>query len=605
MWLSKFNFKTRLIFGFGVLIIINLILVITSIKDLEQSNKNLTKLYQHPFTVSSALRSIDNERSTISWALDEIYLPENKLKIVPLLNTIKQSDAKIKIQLKIILKLYLGNKNDVIKAKNIYFNWERVRNNEFNLLLAGKKEEAYKIHNTKQYSKLESELFKQTQIIINFANHKSTELYNINSKETKKAKVRLVILLIFSFLLSFVITTIISRSITIPLSKLSQQIQKNFDLYPLENVKINSEQDLLEYSVIGLEKISEAVLGFNERLEKEVAIESKELFEKNQFFEKMMAKTPLAFIYFDTNLKVQIWNPAAETIFGYTAKEAIGKNVVDLIVNQDIKAEIHEVIKSVFDDSAKQNQQNENITKSGKRIICNWYNTAIKDENDKVIGLSSLVEDVTKHIKIATELEETNQSLQDMVYVASHDLQVPLVSMEGFASEVLDSQKDKLDEDGVYCLTRLQSNVQRMHKLVLSLLDISRLSTHINQYEKFNLNKVLDNIIKDLSLTIEENKASINYKKLPTIYADKQRIESVLRNLITNALNYDGKNVAITFKEGVLAIADDGIGIPQDQLKKIFYSGERLKMNNAEGVGMGLAFCEKVIKKFNKITLIV
>lgn len=625
MWLSKFNYKTRLIFGFGVFIIVNLILLLFIIKYKNEASERLITLYNHPFVVSNALRDINNERSNIRRTFSALHTTDNKKTTDSLVNSIDQSDVIIKKKFKNILNLYLGDKDEVLKAQSLYFDWERERDKELILYIIGNREAALKIHDSKVHAEFETKLFKQTQILIDFARNKAAELYALDIEEENKSKNILIGFFIFSFILSFVVASIISRSIAVPLIKLSQRIQKHLN-FKTEGVKFHSEYDVLEYSVSHLENMSEVLLDFNKKLEKEVAIKSKDLFEKNQFFEKMMAKSPLAFIYFDTDYKVQIWNPAAETIFGYTAKEAIGKNILNLIVSDDIKKEIHELVESVFDASAKQNQQNENITKSGKRIMCNWYNTAIKDENDKVIGLSSIVEDITKRTKMTEDLKITNESLQEMVYVASHDLQVPLVSMEGFASEVLTSQKDKLDEEGVYCLTRLQSNVQRMHKLVLSLLDVSRLNTHINQYEKFNLNTVIDKIVEDLTLTFEKNKATINYKKLPTIYADKQRIESVMRNLITNALNYNGKNIAITFKEDILAVADDGIGIPKDQLNKIFFPGERLKMNKAEGVGMGLTFCDKVIKrhqgsiwaaskgvnkgttiniKFNKTTLIV
>lgn len=227
-------------------------------------------------------------------------------------------------------------------------------------------------------------------------------------------------------------------------------------------------------------------------------------------------------------------------------------------------------------------------------------NEEIFAQNEEYKQINSELYEVNEKIKEREKsLQETNASLKDMVYIASHDLQVPLVSMEGYASELLENNKDKLDEEGIYCLTRLEANAKRMHKLVLSLLDISRLNTHKHDFEHFDLSIVMNSIIKDIALTIEDRKVRISALKLPTVFGDKQRIEGVFRNLIINSISYGGKEIEIGFESNLLYVKDDGIGIAPDHLDKIFVSGERLKVSKAEGVGMGLTFCKKVIELHN------
>ncbi len=192
-------------------------------------------------------------------------------------------------------------------------------------------------------------------------------------------------------------------------------------------------------------------------------------------------------------------------------------------------------------------------------------------------------------------LQETNASLEEMVYIASHDLQTPLLSMEGFAGEVLNNYRDTLDEQGVHQLERIQANTRRMRKLVLSLLDMSRLNTVKNPYATFSAGDVVDNVLRDLALTIEQAGAIIDVDDLPRMYGDKQRIEGVFRRLISNALTYRGKHITIGCKDGAYVVRDDGIGIYADQLQKIFKPGEQLKDITIEGAGMGLTLCQKVI----------
>jgi len=204
---------------------------------------------------------------------------------------------------------------------------------------------------------------------------------------------------------------------------------------------------------------------------------------------------------------------------------------------------------------------------------------------------------IVKRKKAELALVESHKSLEELIYIASHDLQTPLVSMEGYTSDLLDNYKDRLDENGIYSLTRLKSNASRMHKLVLSLLDISRLNTNKYPYELFSTRKIVNEIIKDLSITIENTGVKIKIEKLPEITGDKQRIQGVFRRLITNAITFGGKKITIGYDDGVYFVQDDGIGIPENQLEKIFLPGERLKKLKIDGIGMGLTFCRKIISQ--------
>ncbi len=224
-----------------------------------------------------------------------------------------------------------------------------------------------------------------------------------------------------------------------------------------------------------------------------------------------------------------------------------------------------------------------------------WY--YINAYSPKKGFFATIIEDITERKQTEMKLKETNQSLEELVYIASHDLQVPLISMEGYASELLNTYSDKLDEEGIYCLGRLKTNSQRMHQLVLNLLDISRLNTKKYPYETFNPQNIVENILADLQLLIEEQNAKIIVNNIPWMHGDKLRLDGVFRKLITNAINYGGKNITIGCEKNIYFVRDDGIGIPSDQLEKIFVPGERLKLLDVNGTGMGLTFCKKVIKQ--------
>jgi signal transduction histidine kinase len=185
--------------------------------------------------------------------------------------------------------------------------------------------------------------------------------------------------------------------------------------------------------------------------------------------------------------------------------------------------------------------------------------------------------------------------LEEIVYIVSHDLQVPLISIEGYAHELEEKYKNLLDENGVYCLERLQANTRRMYRLVLSVLDLSRLNTRKYPHESFDATEIVKEIVREFSADNNIPGVNIEVEEMPQLRGDKQRLAGVFRHLIANALMYGGKNITIGCRDGTWFVKDDGIGIPPDQLEKIFKGGVRLQRVETEGVGMGLTFCKYVI----------
>jgi diguanylate cyclase (GGDEF)-like protein/PAS domain S-box-containing protein len=105
--------------------------------------------------------------------------------------------------------------------------------------------------------------------------------------------------------------------------------------------------------------------------------------------------TPLAAITWDVNFHVIQWNKTAETIFGYTAEEAMGKHPLDLILSAASRAEIDSLFDALLKQNSGTRSSNYNITKDGRKIACEWYNTPLLNSAGKVTGVASLCEDVT------------------------------------------------------------------------------------------------------------------------------------------------------------------------------------------------------------------
>jgi diguanylate cyclase (GGDEF)-like protein/PAS domain S-box-containing protein len=105
--------------------------------------------------------------------------------------------------------------------------------------------------------------------------------------------------------------------------------------------------------------------------------------------------TPLAAITWDVNFHCMQWNKTAETIFGYTAEEVMGKHPLGLIIDTGTNEEIDGVFKALVNQKGGVRSTNYNITKDGRKIACEWYNTPLLNSSGKLIGVASLCEDVT------------------------------------------------------------------------------------------------------------------------------------------------------------------------------------------------------------------
>ena len=126
------------------------------------------------------------------------------------------------------------------------------------------------------------------------------------------------------------------------------------------------------------------------------------LKESSQWLALLFEQTPLAVIRWDSDFRIKEWNPAAEIIFGYAKAEAMGCHGMDLILPDSARPHVEHIWKSLLAEIGGQRSTNENITKDGRTIYCEWYNTPLLDSDGQIIGAGSLVQDVTEQ-KLAAE----------------------------------------------------------------------------------------------------------------------------------------------------------------------------------------------------------
>jgi PAS domain S-box-containing protein len=216
------------------------------------------------------------------------------------------------------------------------------------------------------------------------------------------------------------------------------------------------------------------------------------------------------------------------------------------------------------------------------------------------------LKDATKELaRRNIELERSNDQLQQFAYVASHDLQSPLVVVHGYLELLERLKQDILDDEAQSFLAAAQRGVDRMQRLIEALLEYSRVGERTAPLDEVDLDAVLDEVLADLAPLIAEAGAHIERGTLPTVTGNRTGLERVVQNLLSNAVKFRRPaaepNIAVAAEldgDGWrISVADDGIGIPDADRNKVFGMFSRLHGTSSyPGTGIGLAICEKVVE---------
>ncbi|MBR3162920.1 MAG: PAS domain-containing protein [Clostridia bacterium] len=297
-------------------------------------------------------------------------------------------------------------------------------------------------------------------------------------------------------------------------------------------------------------------------------------------------------IAFDMEGNIILINPEAKRLLKMSPED---KSFDDIFKNSGVDINMEKIIYL------------ENWTSTEERVkvedtYIHIFFAPFKNENDTPAGVIAVIQDITEHVTL-------DNMRKEFVADVSHELKTPITSIMGYADTLLEAEYDK-ETQGKF-LNVIATEARRMAKLVTDLLTLSRYDNARNRIkrEAFDLGELVKRAQDKLAIEAmkKEHKVSCFVTAdVPPVYADKDDIERVVLNILSNSIKYtpNGGDIKIyvgfVYNDAYIKIIDNGIGIPEEDLSKIFerfYRVDKARTREMGGTGLGLSIAKEILDK--------
>ena len=297
-------------------------------------------------------------------------------------------------------------------------------------------------------------------------------------------------------------------------------------------------------------------------------------------------------IAFDRDGKIILINPAAQKLMNVLPEH---NNFDDIFGRLHLNINLEKIIYL----------ENWTTTEERFQIEDRYVNTffaPFKKENDRTVGVIAVIQDITEHVKL-------DNMRKEFIADVSHELKTPITSIMGYADTLLEEEYDK--ETQSKFLSVIASEARRMAKLVTDLLTLSKNDSNKEDVKKelFDLGELVKKCQEKLRFEIEKKGHNVECfvtASVPPVVADKYGIERVVLNILSNAIKYTQDNgtikvyVGFVYNDAYIKIIDNGIGIPEEDLTRIFerfYRVDKARSREMGGTGLGLSIAKDLLDR--------
>ncbi|MCX2452221.1 ATP-binding protein [Pedobacter sp. PLR] len=318
-----------------------------------------------------------------------------------------------------------------------------------------------------------------------------------------------------------------------------------------------------------------------------------------------------AILFLDQYGCVGSWNKGAEKIKGYTAEEIVG---LDFRLFYTEEARANKIPDQLLEEAilnGKAHHRGWRVRKDGGQFWAHVTITTVYDDENEVIGFSKFTRDLTDKLnaekalkEYARVLEFRNKELEQFVYIASHDLQEPLLTVKNFVGLLKKEYGALFDENGTLYLNYIAESAEKMKHLIKGVLDYARLGTH-EPKDLVDCNELMAGLQESFSNEIEGPGLEIGYDNLPRVPAYELALKQLFQHLFSNAVKFRKKEEVLKIQVTAhyedchwhFQFKDNGIGIEERYKHKIFLIFQRLNsQEDYVGHGIGLSHCKKIVE---------
>ena len=405
------------------------------------------------------------------------------------------------------------------------------------------------------------------------------EIQEVVLNQIKNVKaISLISLGIFIFI-TLIMGIFISKSITKPITKLIKSVEK---IAAGEDIKLENESGTDT-------QIGELVNAFT-LMTNELKQNLNELERQKKQIETILLHMTDGVIAFNMEGKIIHINTAAKNLLNLEEKD----NTFDKIFNK-IKLNIN-LEKIIYLENWTSSEHRLTI---GDKCV-NMFFVPFQDENNRQAGLIVVIQDITEHVKL-------DNMRKEFVADVSHELKTPITSIMGYADTLLEGDYDK--EMQQKFLGVISSEARRMARLVTDLLTLSKYDSKRVKLEEteFDLGELTKKCQERLKFEIEKKHQNVECfvtANVPPVSADKYGIERVVLNILSNAIKYTPENgkikiyVGFVYNDAYIKIIDNGIGISEQDLSRIFerfYRADKARTREMGGTGLGLSIAKEIL----------
>ncbi len=390
--------------------------------------------------------------------------------------------------------------------------------------------------------------------------------------------------MLWALLITVLLGFLIARSITVPINDVTEKAERM------------SQGDFgQEVSVKSDDEIGRLAEMFN-LLRQKLDLTLSEINSEKSKLETILKYMADGLIVVTSEGQIIHANPAARTMLSMSEEDITTRHYDELIRNYSEELCLDQILEKTSNGGNHEN------FRYGDRTFAVRYDR-FKDENDQDIGVIMILQDITERQKL--------ENMQmDFVANVSHELKTPITTIKSYTETLLDGGLEDRDI-AMSFLTIVETEADRMNRLVKDLLQLSRLDYKQEKLfqKESSIISLLKSVVTKMELTAKNKNQHLNLIFNPNqqimVVIDKDRIEQVLLNILSNAIKYtqEGGRVDIDAvtenKEVRIVVSDNGIGIAQSEIPRVFerfYRVDKARSRAMGGTGLGLAISKQIVE---------